>query len=54
MGAQITNTQIERYESEGWCAPIGVLNSDEVAHCRDGLERYENSVGHPIEFPEKY
>ena len=53
MGAQITNTQVEGYESEGWCAPIEVLNPDEVAHCRDGLERYENSVGHPIEFPEK-
>jgi hypothetical protein len=53
MAELINETQVAGYHDEGWCAPIEVLDSAEVARCREGLERYEASVGHPIEFPEK-
>ena len=49
----ITDEQVARYHDEGWCAPMEVLDPDEVKWCRAGLERYEASVGRPIEFPEK-
>lgn len=44
---------VKKYEDDGFCAPVRVLDDTEVKRCRDGLERYEASVGHPIEFPEK-
>ena len=53
MAELINETQVAGYHDEGWCAPIEVLDRGEVARCREGLERYEASVGHPIEFPEK-
>ncbi|NCG41702.1 MAG: phytanoyl-CoA dioxygenase [Actinobacteria bacterium] len=46
-------TNVSGYQNEGWWSPIEVLRPDEVAQCREGLETYEASVGHPIEFPEK-
>lgn len=44
---------VEAYDRDGFWSPIPVLDPSEVAECRAGLERYEASVGHPIEFPEK-
>jgi len=49
----LSDEMVERYDTDGFCSPIPVLSPDEVARCRAGLERYEASVGHPIEFPEK-
>lgn len=53
MTDAVTPQQVAQYDSDGFCSPISVLDDAEVAHCRAGLERYEASVGHPIEFPEK-
>lgn len=53
MTQLLSDEMVRQYDREGWCAPIPVLDADEVARCRSGLERYEASVGHPIEFPEK-
>lgn len=49
----LNETAVEAYHRDGFFSPIPVLDPTEVADCRAGLERYEASVGHPIEFPEK-
>ena len=53
MTRLLEDAMVRQYEEDGFCAPIPVLDAAEVAHCRSGLERYEASAGHPIEFPEK-
>ena len=53
MVIQNIDSNVSGYQNEGWWSPIDVLRPDEVAQCREGLETYEASVGHPIEFPEK-
>lgn len=53
MGRLLSTEAIEHYNEHGYYSPIPVLDTDEVARCRQGLERYEAGAGHPIEFPEK-
>lgn len=53
MGHLLSEDDARHYDEQGWFAPVPVLDPDEVDRCRSGLERYERSVGHPIEFPEK-
>jgi non-haem Fe2+, alpha-ketoglutarate-dependent halogenase len=53
MANVLTDSQVTAYDTDGYVFPIPALSGDEVARCRAGLEQYEASVGHPIEFPEK-
>ncbi len=49
----LSEAEVAGYHEQGFVSPVPVLDADEVAACRAGLEAYEASVGHPIEFPEK-
>ena len=53
MGHLLNDDDTLHYDKQGWFSPVPVLTDEEVSHCRSGLEHYEQSVGHPIEFPEK-
>lgn len=53
MPKRLTQRQIDRYRTEGFCFPAPVLTAEEVADYRSDLERYERDIGRPLDFPEK-
>jgi hypothetical protein len=53
MPKRLTEDQIARYRKDGFCHPVPVLTAAEAAACRADLERYENEIGQPLDFPEK-
>lgn len=53
MPHSLTKSQVERYQSDGFVAPVSVLSEPEVRRYRSELEAYEASIGHPLAFPEK-
>ena len=53
MPKLLTDAQIERYETDGFCFPVPVLEASEVRELRAGLEAWERTQGHPIDWPEK-
>lgn len=53
MPKRLTESQIENYETGGFCFPVPVLSAAEVRTFRADLERYEEEIGAPLDFPEK-
>ncbi len=53
MPKVLSDADVAHYETNGFVAPVPVLTSDEVTRFRADLESFENSVGHPLDFPEK-
>jgi Phytanoyl-CoA dioxygenase (PhyH) len=48
MGKRLSAAAIDRYRRDGYCAPIGVVSSDEAAHYRLRLEAVERDLGGPL------
>lgn len=53
MPKVLADVDVQHFRDNGYVAPISVLAADDVARLRAELERYEKSVGHRIDFPEK-
>ena len=53
MPRVLTDEQIRRYRDDGFVAPVPVLDADEVAAHRAGLEAFERQTGAPLDFPER-
>ena len=49
----LTDAQVTRYETDGFCFPVPVLDATEVRELRADLEAWERAQGHPIDWPEK-
>jgi hypothetical protein len=37
----LTAEQVDRYRHDGYLFPFPALSSDEIAECREGLQRFE-------------
>lgn len=53
MPRRLTEAQVRRYHEDGYVEAVPVLTPAEVARFRAELEAYEQSVGHPLGWPEK-
>lgn len=53
MPKKLTDDNVARYRSDGFVAPISVLNPEEVSRFRAGLEDFEARSGHTLDFPER-
>lgn len=53
MPKLLTEEQIARYHADGFVAPVPVLNPEEVARYRAGLEDFEARSGRALDFPER-
>ena len=53
MPKLLTEAQVARYDTDGFCFPVPVLTRDEVRELRADLENWERAQGHPIDWPEK-
>jgi len=53
MPRKLSQAQVAKYASDGYCDAISVLTPSEVKRCRAELEAWERSVGHPLGWPEK-
>ena len=47
MGA-LSQEQIARWKHDGFLSPLQLLNTTELQECRDGLERFEQWLGAPV------
>lgn len=53
MPKRLSPAQIAKYAEDGYCDAIDVLSQAEAARHRAELEAWEQSVGHPLSWPEK-
>jgi ectoine hydroxylase-related dioxygenase (phytanoyl-CoA dioxygenase family) len=53
MPKNLSDADVAHYRDHGYVSPFPVLSAKDVARLRGSLERYEQNVGHPIDFPEK-
>ncbi len=44
----LTREQIARWKHDGFLSPLQLLNTTELQECRDGLERFEQWPGSPV------
>ncbi len=53
MPKLLTDAQVRRYQTDGFCFPVPVLDAAETQALRADLEAWEASRGHAIDWPEK-
>ena len=44
----LTQAQLDAYHRDGFLFPFPALSADELAECRDGLDRFETELGGPV------
>ena len=44
----LTEAQVARYRRDGYLFPFPVLSTSELAECNDGLARFEDWLGKPV------
>jgi hypothetical protein len=44
----LTAEQVDRYRWDGYLFPLPALSPEEIATCRDGLDRFERWLGMPV------
>ena len=48
MGKVLSDEQVERFERDGWLAPIPVMSADDAQAIRERLEHEERRLGGPL------